>query len=258
MNIFTKINKPSQNTRKKVEKQPKLWLKPARNIFVVMLLLLGTVLGSMKLNEQLSVSYWDIEAPAPLQRQIEAFFTQQSDRSFWSTRASVIQTALLLAIPDIKEVAVSRILPDGLQVSVVERKPVALWENTASLVAEKVFLVDGQGQAYRGLRAGEAADLPLLRVSDADLVPAIYMLHDLAKYQYKRMASLSEVIVKNKHWRLNFAHGEQWLLQQASLKEDMNKMMSLLEQPRWNKGYWRMDARIPQRWFVRPAKREVI
>ena len=258
MNIFTEKKQSPQTTRKKVEKSPKLWLKPVGNGFLVLLLLLGTVFGSIKLNEQLSVCYWDIEAPTPLQDQIDAFFVQQHDKSFWSTRASVVQAALLLAIPDIKSVAVSRILPDGLQVTAVARKPMALWKNTSTQADEGVFLVDQGAQAYRALRAGEAADLPLLRVSDADLRKAIYLWHDLSKHQYERMANLSEVIGEHQRWRLNFAHGEQWLLQQASLKEDMVQVMHILKNPRWKKGYWRMDARIPQRWFVRPAKREVI
>ncbi|MDQ7001808.1 MAG: hypothetical protein Q9N02_03865, partial [Ghiorsea sp.] len=105
---------------------------------------------------------------------------------------------------------------------------------------------------------GENLDLPLLRLKSEHLVIATAVLQQLSVHMPQRAQALSEVIVERHDWRLNFAYGEQWQLNQESLQHDLPKVLSILSQPRWARRHWRMDARISERWFIRPAKQEVI
>jgi len=259
MKVFFANKKTSENTRKHIEKKDNKWIKPVLKGGLLLGLLATFSFGMLVLNQKMSVSYWDIEAKAPLNGQIERYFQQQKQLDFWHTRASDVQRALLLAIPDIKQVEVSRILPDGLQVIAVARQPLALWASKHGLAkAEQVMLVDAAAHPYRSLQVGEALDLPLLRLKQENLKQASEMLHFLEEAGMQRAKELSEVIVEEQRWRLNFSHGEQWLVQQENLEQDMGKIMRILDKPQWAGGLWRMDARIPQRWFMRPAKQGVI
>ncbi len=231
-------------------KQTRLWFSG----LVVLLLLLLCVLAINRLNHALGVTHWDIQAEPALQQQIDQFMQAQQQLSFWHSRAGVIQQQLLHAIADIEQVEVRRQLPDGLQIQATARQPLALW---AKHDGQDVMLVDQRAIAYRFLKPGEVVDLPLLRMAEVDLKQGLEALQVLQR-EADRVLGLSEVIVEEHRWRLNFAHGEQWLLTTSNFKQDMGRIMDILEQPRWNHGYWRMDARIPQRWFIRPAAQGVI
>jgi cell division protein FtsQ len=63
----------------------------------------------------------------------------------------------LQAVPSIREAAVERTLPDALFVRIVERQPVALWQNQNTL-----SLVDDQGVIMQGLDITPYRNLPLI------------------------------------------------------------------------------------------------
>ncbi|MDQ6989326.1 MAG: hypothetical protein Q9M19_05535 [Mariprofundaceae bacterium] len=226
------------------------WLQPMLWSLVVLVV----ILSMWRLNQALAVSQWEIQAEQGLKQQIDDFLSQQEHMDFWSSRASVLQTQLFAAIPDIQDVEVRRVLPDGLFVQAVGRVPLALWTDSQG---QAVMLLDYKANAYRALKAGEAVDLPVMRLPKADLQHALKLLR-LLQVDEKRMSALSEVIVEGQRWRLNFGHGEQWQLHVSNLEQDLQRIMHILEQSRWNSAYWRMDARIPQRWFIRPAMQGVI
>jgi cell division protein FtsQ len=58
--------------------------------------------------------------------------------------------------PFMKSVAVERDLPDGLTITVEERKPVA------ALVAERILYLDAEGYVLPPVRTGNIADLPVI------------------------------------------------------------------------------------------------
>ncbi|MDX8388664.1 MAG: hypothetical protein R8M46_09080 [Ghiorsea sp.] len=261
MKLLPHKQKASGNVRrtpKKVSKNKVNWLKPMVQGLAVSVVVAVLVMGGLQLNQKLSVTYWDIEADAHVETQIKAYFAEQKELDFWHTRASVIQDELIERIPDIKRLEVSRILPNGLLVKAKARAPIALWENRTTNESGQVMLIDKDGIAYRVLSRGENLDLPIFRLAQDALGQASILVHQLLKANPSKAHALSEVIVAENEWRLNFAHGEQWQLKEKNLKQDVNKVMEILVQPRWAQGHWRMDARIPQRWFVRPAKQEVI
>ena len=261
MKLFPSKKTAHGNVRKKksapVKKQVKIaWIQSLMQVVVAVVIIAGLGYGVLQLNDKLAVAYWDIEANQSIKVKIEKYFAEQQHKDFWHSRASVIQHDLLARIPDIKQLEVSRILPDGLLIKAIARKPLALWESMDK--ASPVMLVDDSGKAYRALEAGENLDLPLLRLNKSELQTAMMVLNQLHHRSAQKLMNLSELIVKEKQWRLNFTRGEQWQLDQARLEQDVEQVINILETPRWSRGTWRMDARSPQRWFIRPAKQEVI
>lgn len=260
MMFFFRRKKAKGNTRRTPSvplKKKVVWLRPAlRGLSIaVMVSVLGY--GVLQLNQKLAVAYWDIDAAPSIQSQIEAVLSAQGERDFWHTRAGVLQSKLLLAVPDIKSIEVSRMLPDGLRIKAKARHPLSLWENTEVQPAS-VMLVDADGVMYREMKAGEALDLPLLRLPRQGVAQAVSMLNTMQQQQPAKVNRLSEVIADDTYWRLNFSFGEQWRINTLSLQQDIQQIMHVLSLPQWKQGIWRLDARIPERWFIRPAKQEVI
>ena len=264
--IFGTRKKEVGNVRRKKKVQPVkrrvTWLKPFK-VLAVAASVVGVVgFVAVKLNQDMTVTHWEIDAPAHIKQPITAYFAHKTVFDFWHTRAAVIQHDLIATIPDIQDIEVSRILPDGLLVKATARQPMALWEDVGAKVHKKadkkVMLIDEKGVAYRPILRGENLDLPLFRLASNHLQTAVQVLHHLRSHMPQRVQTLSEVIVERQDWRLNFARGEQWQLNQDSLQDDLPKVLNILNQPRWASGHWRMDARIPERWFIRPAKQEVI
>ena len=261
-NIFGLNKKDVGNVRRKKKVTPvkcgMTWLKPLQVVLVTSGVVAVVGFSAVKLNQEMTVTHWQIDSPEHIKKPIALYFEHKDKFDFWHTRAAVIQRDLTTLIPDIQRIEVSRVLPDGLLIKASARKPIALWENVSAKVGRKVMLVDEQGVAYRPILRGENLDLPLFRLQPNNLKIATAVLHHLSTNMPERTQVLSEVIVERQDWRLNFAYGEQWLLNQASLQDDLPKVLSILSQPRWVRGHWRMDARIPERWFIRPAKQEVI
>lgn len=260
--IFSRRKKEAGNVRRKKKVQPvkrgKTWLKPMRTIAVVFSAVAVVGFSAVKLNQEMTVTHWQIDSPEHIKKPIALYFANKENFDFWHTRAAVVQGDLRAQITDIQRIEVSRILPDGLLIKATARQPIALWENVAAKANKVVMLVDELGVAYRPILRGEQLDLPLFRLDASRLKTATAVLHHLSVNMPQRAQALSEVIVERQAWRLNFARGEQWQLNQESLQDDLPKVLSILSQPRWARGHWRMDARIPERWFIRPAKQEVI
>ncbi len=232
------------------------WLKPLWTGVTASALVAILAVGLLQLNERLAVTYWDIQADATIKPQIEKYLTSHVTLDYWHTRASLMQEILKAEIPDIKSIQVSRILPDGLVVQATARKPLALWESREGKT--HILLIDEDAVAYRELQHGENLDLPILRLEQAQLQSASVILHQLRQQDVASLANLSEVIVAREQWRLNFAYGEQWQFKQTNIEQDVAQIIKVLAMPQWSKGHWRVDARMPQRWFIRPAKQEVI
>ncbi|HID36234.1 MAG TPA: hypothetical protein EYP39_02480 [Ghiorsea sp.] len=260
MMFFSRNKKPKGNVRRnkpvvKPVKRPRQWLQPLLRGVVISSALVLCGVGVWKLNDQLSVSYWDIDAAPHVQAQIEAYLEQQPNKDYWHTRAAKLQQTLIIQVPDIAQLQVSRILPDGLLIKAQARIPMALWKDEQ---AQQVMLIDETGMAYRALKWGESIDLPVLRAESVQLEAATQMLLTLNKYDVRKLLNLSELIAADNGWRLNFTQGEQWFVAAASIEHDVTQILNLLNKPRWAQGNWRIDARIPERWFIRPARQEII
>ncbi|MDQ6981484.1 MAG: hypothetical protein Q9M08_00555 [Mariprofundus sp.] len=201
------------------------------------------------LNQKWSIGSWEIKADAPLKAAIEAQLQAMPNRDFLSTRPDQLRELWLQRIPDLADVRITRILPDRLRIQADARLPVALWQDEQS----RLHLFDGHGNVYRLLKKGESPDLPLLRIPEEQLDAARKMIVALAQHDVQKLSGLSEIRAGSRHWKIYFSRGVRWLIPQGDEGSMIERIKSLLQQPRWRNRYWRVDARLSSRWFIRPA-----
>jgi cell division protein FtsQ len=102
----------------------------------------------------------------------------------------------------IKDARVSRRLPDTLAVEIIERKPAAVWQREG-----KYSLIDAEGIVLQNVKAGDAAELPVLNGADANRhAVALNDLLDKATALKAQVAGASWI--GNRRWDLRFKTGE--------------------------------------------------
>ncbi len=203
------------------------------------------------LNQALSVEVWTIRGvPGYLETAIDTELNTMKTLDFIHARPSRLRRILLARLPDLNDISIARSLPDKLEITARERIPVALWQNPDG----KVSLVDGKAVPYRALRRGEQLDLPLLRTFRSDLGEAVNLLLAVKPASNDRYAHLSELISEGNNWRFNFDRGQSWLLPRGDDGQRIRDLIALMQQKRWRGGGWRIDARLPTRWFIRKSK----
>ena len=211
----------------------------------------GLAAGGWWLNGLLTVKTWTIRgASEPVEAAMDEMLARMAPLDLWRAWPGRLRRTLLDRLPDLADVDISRRLPDRLAIRAVMRKPVALWRG-----GQGVMLVDAHGEAYRPLRRGEAPDLPLLRAPRERLGEALRLMRAVRTADARRWRRLSEVIADGDGWRLDFARGESWLLPggDAGVKR-VRRMARFLAGGRWRGGAWRVDARLPDRWFIRKSR----
>jgi len=209
------------------------------------------VLGGW-LNEALVVRTWEIDGvPRALKARIEHVLTAAGPLDFVHASPFRLRRLLLERIPDLADVRITRRLPHHLRIAAVLRRPVALWHDERG----HLWLVDGAANPYRRLRRGEYPDLPLLRLPAADLTPALALLRLLKRRDGNLYAQLSEWNADADTWRLDFEHGRSWLLPRGEAAQlRLRRLLALMQKKRWRRGPWRIDARLPGRWYIRKSK----
>ena len=154
----------------------------------------------------------------------------------------------LLQFGWIKDARVSRRLPDGLVIDIVERKPAALWQNNAQL-----SLVDKDGVVLDRVPVSQMPDLPLLigPGANAQATSLDRLLQDVPTLR-PQLAVASWV--GQRRWDLSFQSGETVVLPEhedaardALMKfAKLDKSAGLL-----GRGLKRFDLRLPGKMTVR-------
>ncbi len=235
------------------------WKKLALTSFSSLALLVATVSGLWTLNQSLSIKHWDVYASTPLKTDIEHALNAMQELDFWHARPTLLRTQLLRSVPDLADIQIQRQLPNSLIIHVTPRQPIALWLNksTSNKTIPQLYLVDEHGIAYRARKHGEASDLPVLRMQQEKLVAACQWLATLKKEQPQWFARSSELFAVHDGWKLNLVAGQQWQIPFGSRGiKNIAKLSNILQQPRWHAGNWRVDTRLENRWFLRPARHE--
>ncbi|MDQ6974478.1 MAG: hypothetical protein Q9M10_06300 [Mariprofundaceae bacterium] len=207
-------------------------------------------IGGRALNQILTVSHWHIDASPSIAKEISQVLSKQP-LDFWHSRPMLLQQTLLHGIPDLAAIMIHRQLPDGLNIQVRLRQPIGLWEDDHAVLS----LVDEKGDVYRPLKQGENVDLPMLRMPKNHLKEVSKILQILQSSSRKWSALNSEVFTSDLGWKINFNHGQQWLLPFGSKAVHNVALLSkIVEEPRWRDGQWRINTRINHRWFFRKVK----
>lgn len=150
----------------------------------------------------------------------------------------------------IKDVHVSRRLPDTLVVEIIERKPAALWSHD-----DKFALIDDQGIVLEASSPAKAGDLPLLAGTDANK-HAVELAELLDKANSLKSQVVAASWIGNRRWDLKFKTGEVLSLPEGD-KESAQALLNFARMDGVNRLLGRdlihFDMRDPSRLYVRKA-----
>ena len=150
----------------------------------------------------------------------------------------------------VKEVRVSRRLPDTLVVEIIERKPTAVWQRDG-----KMSLIDGDGIVLEHIKASEAGNLPMLHGTDANLqAVALSELLDSATSLKPQVTEAKWI--GNRRWDLTFKSGETLALPEGE-KAAAEALVNFARMDGINRLLGRdmiyFDLRDPARMYLRKA-----
>ncbi|HET9427688.1 MAG TPA: cell division protein FtsQ/DivIB [Allosphingosinicella sp.] len=156
----------------------------------------------------------------------------------------------LLQFGWVKEARISRRWPDTLVVDVVERQPMAIWQNN-----QQLSLIDGEGVVLEPVRLESMPDLPLVIGPAANRqVTALSALLEAAPHLRPQIAGATWV--GGRRWDIRFQTGELLTLPEgeeagrAILRfARMDQQTQLL-----GRGFVRFDMRDPRRMIVRVSR----
>ena len=163
--------------------------------------------------------------------------------------------ARLLALPWVADASVSRRLPDGIAISIVERRPIALWQFNRRFKA-----IDGTGRELTGDRLDRFATLPVVIGPGANL-RVREALALLAKQPRVAARVAGATLVSNRRWDLKFTRGEQLMLPEDGADAALAHFarMDASGDGLLGRGFDRFDMRLPGKMIVRgPAVKAAI
>lgn len=151
----------------------------------------------------------------------------------------------------VEDARVSRRLPDTLVIDLVERTPVAVWQNRG-----RYTLMDSRGRLLPGVDAASVPDLPVIVGSNAPRqMEALHRLLDTAPALKPQVSGASWI--GNRRWDLHFRSGETLALPDDSQRAEaafaefarldgVNRLLG--------RGIRRFDMRLPDRLVLRPGR----
>ena len=156
----------------------------------------------------------------------------------------------LLQFGWVKEARISRRWPDTLVVDVVERQPVAIWQNNRQL-----NLIDGEGVVLEPVRLESMPDLPLVIGPAANReVAALSALLEGTPHLRPQIAGATWV--GGRHWDIRFQTGETLTLPEGDeAKRAILRFARMDQQTQLlGRGFVRFDMRDPRRMVVRVSR----
>jgi len=150
-------------------------------------------------------------------------------------------------LPQIRNVTVTRQLPDKMHIHIAERYPVALWQK-----GEELHLIDDEGVLMGAGDAIKHNHLPLLVGEDAPkhLQPLMALLESAPaiKEQFD-----SAVFVGKRRWNLWLTNGIEIKLPEEHSETALAQLETLHQaHPLKGSDINSIDLRIPERMFIRP------
>ena len=156
----------------------------------------------------------------------------------------------LLQFGWVKEARISRRWPDTLVVDVVERQPVAIWQNNRQL-----NLIDGEGVVLEPVRLESMPDLPLVIGPAANReVAALSALLEGTPHLRPQIAGATWV--GGRRWDIRFQTGETLTLPEGDeAKRSILRFARMDQQTQLlGRGFVRFDMRDPRRMVVRVSR----
>jgi len=157
----------------------------------------------------------------------------------------------LLAIGWVKEARVSRRMPDTLVIDIIERRPVAIWQNNGQL-----SLIDAEGVLLEPVRIEAMPDLPLLIGPNANRqVATLGRLLDGAPHLRPQITGASWI--GGRRWDVRFQTGETLALPEGedAARRAITRFATMDQQSQMlGRGFVRFDMRDARRMVVRVSR----
>lgn len=154
--------------------------------------------------------------------------------------------ARLEALPWVESAEVRRVWPDRIYVRVVERKPVAIWQNDGELA-----VIDRAGHAIAGEDVTRFTNLPLVVGKGADSAAA-GLLDLLARQPKLRDHVKAAVRVGERRWNLRLDNGVEVRLPEEGAEAALAELVRLArEQDILGRDIKAIDLRFPDRLIVK-------
>ena len=159
--------------------------------------------------------------------------------------------ARLLRFGWIREARVSRRLPDTLVIDIVERQPVAIWQNN-----QQLSLIDADGVVLESVRIDHMPNLPLVIGPDANRhIAGLGSLLEAAPRLRPQIAGATWV--GQRRWDIRFQSGELLTLPEGDdeARRAITRFAMMDQQnPLLGRGFARIDMRDPRRTYVRISR----
>lgn len=154
----------------------------------------------------------------------------------------------LKQLEHVKEAAVERALPDTLYVRIIEREPVAIWQNKGTL-----SLVDDEGRVMEGEDISAYNHLPLVVGEEAprhvsDLLVLLAAEPDLVS-RVKAVVRMGD-----RRWNVKFDHGVQVKLPEEDAQQAWQQLAKMQREQRvLDRDVRTIDMRLKDRIFIKVA-----
>lgn len=156
--------------------------------------------------------------------------------------------AQLEALTWIKEAAVERRFPNVVAVTLLEREPIAIWQNHDNLA-----LIDQEGDVITGVPIQQFASLPLV-VGDGAPAQTAKLLTILESEPSLMPRVAAAIWVTERRWNLKLDNGIQVKLPEDDPADAWAQLARYeQEQGVLNRDVINIDMRIPNRWVVQRA-----
>lgn len=147
----------------------------------------------------------------------------------------------------VRNATVERQLPDTLIVSIVERKPLAIWQTTD----RNHVLIDGDGEQLQNYELGDYLDLPVLVGADAPK-SAAEMLGILQTIPELYAQVTGAQRIGQRRWNIQLANGMFVRLPEQDMDKAWQRLAMLnREHDILERDVLIVDLRLPDRTFVR-------
>ena len=154
--------------------------------------------------------------------------------------------ARLEALPWVKSAEVRRVWPDRINVHIIERKPVALWQNEGSVV-----LVDVDGHAIAGEDVSRFSSLPLVVGKGAETAVASLLGLVASQPNLKSRVKVA-VRVGERRWNLRLDNGVEVRLPEEGAEAALGELVRLdREQKILARDIKAIDLRFADRFIVK-------
>lgn len=182
----------------------------------------------------------------PMDKLVQAMNVSLGDPLF-AVSPTQLRTRLE-SIDRVRLAQVERILPDTLHIQILEREPVAVWQNRGALK-----LVDGEGRVMEDAAVKDYKKLPLV-VGEDGPVHTPQLLTMLASEPFLLEQVEAAIRVGERRWNVRFKNGIEVKLPEKEALEAWHRLASMeREEKIFSRAISTIDLRLKDRLFIKLA-----